>query len=83
MEFCTSKNCTPHPVKSRELVPDSILRLYLVAKICRWKAEIHKAFEGCKAFQPWNFQPKTSQLTPPIAEIYVSKMGGRLWFVGS
>ena len=32
-------------VKSRELVPDSILRLYLVAKICRWKAEIHKAFE--------------------------------------
>ena len=45
VEFCTSKNCTPHPVRSRELVPDSILRLYLVAKICRWKAEIHKAFE--------------------------------------
>ena len=58
VEFCTSKNCTPHPVRSRELVPDSILRLYLVAKICRWKAEIHKAFEGCKAFQLRNFQPR-------------------------
>ena len=47
-------------IKSRELVPDSILRLYLVAKICRWKAEIHKAFEGCKTFQPRNFQSQVS-----------------------
>ena len=27
------------------MVPDPILRMYLAGKICRWKAEIHKALD--------------------------------------
>ena len=45
MDFCRSRGCTPQPVRSRELVPEPILIMYLVTKIAQWKMEIHKHFE--------------------------------------
>ena len=45
MDFCKSRSCTPQPVRSRELVPEPILIMYIVTKIALWKTEMHKHFK--------------------------------------